>query len=281
MPRLRDLEAVEVSLVPRGANKKKFLILKSEGGNKMPEEMQAILQELLETELENEDQVEEILKQKKLSPKATNAIKGALRLLNAFKDELPKDIMGTMAGLAGYGYAAPKKQEKEPKKPYEQLMKEDLDGLDVPDEVKTALTALWKQNESMVKRNEILETVVKKQESDRLTAQYVEVAKSYENISIKPEEFGIVLKEIALKAPDVIDKVQEVLKAADAAIKEAGLFKEIGSSSCGPTDAWNKIEKAAEAIVETDKITKAEAITKAMEQNPDLYTEYLKEGGVM
>ncbi|MGH8016647.1 MAG: hypothetical protein ACREBV_10680, partial [Candidatus Zixiibacteriota bacterium] len=31
MSRLRDLEAIEVSLVPRAANKRKFLILKYEG----------------------------------------------------------------------------------------------------------------------------------------------------------------------------------------------------------------------------------------------------------
>lgn len=280
---LQDLKAVEVSLVPKGANKKKFLILKNEESEEdMETNLQEILKELLENELDNEQEVEEVLKQKKLSPKAVNAVKGALRMLNAFKGELPKDILSTMASLAGYGAMKQNPMEEE-KKPYgykygeKKMKKEDLEGLEIPKEIKATLQTLWKENEDMVKKAEVLEAMVKKQEDEKLTEKYVAVAKSFKSLAIKPEEFGAVLKEIAQKAPDSISMIEEVLKGADEAVTQGGIFKEVGSSARGTANAMDKIEKKAEEIMVNQKISKAEAITKALEEDPNLYNEYLKE----
>lgn len=286
MPRLKDLEAVEVSLVPKAANKRKFLIFKSEGGNEM-NEFQEILKSVLEADLENPEKVDQILKQNNISDKAASAIKGALKLLLAYKDELPEDIISTLAGLAGYDYAAPVKQQKQPEQPkgkggYKYPMKkEDIEDLDVADDVKATLTALWKEKEAMAQKTQQLEESIKKQEDEKLTRDYVEIAKGYTNIAINPLEFGKVLKEIAVSNPEAAKAVQEVLKSTDAALKDAGIFKEIGSSASGASDAWGKIEAIAKEIVEKEKVTNAVAITKALEQNPDLYSEYLKEGGNM
>lgn len=284
MPELSDLEAVEVSLVPRAANKKKFLLLKSEGGNEMDE----ILKALIEAELDDEQNVDKVLKAGKVSDKAANAVKGALKLLNAFKDELPKDIMNTLASLGGYGYAAPTQMAKQTcgtggAGGYKPMKKEDgsLDLEGVPEDMKPTITALWKDREDMVKKSEILEAMIKKQEDDKLTEKYVQVAKSFKGLVIKPEEFGIVLKEIAINSPKSIDKIEEVLKSADQAIVEGGIFKEIGSSAggSGGAKAMDKIEQKAVEIMKSEKISKAEAITKALEIDPSLYSEYLKEGG--
>jgi hypothetical protein len=101
---LHDLKVEEVSLVPKGANRKRFLILKALGGDAMSDDM---LSRILDTHVENEWHIDEVLKAQGLSEKATNAVKGALRLLNAFRDELPNDILNTLASLAGYGYQPP------------------------------------------------------------------------------------------------------------------------------------------------------------------------------
>ena len=106
---LRDLQVEEVSLVPRGANRKRFVLLKSAsalGGNSVMYD-ETLLDRVLSTDLENEAEIEQVLKAQGLSEKATNAVKGALRLLNAYRDELPGDILNTLAGLVGYGYAPP------------------------------------------------------------------------------------------------------------------------------------------------------------------------------
>ena len=68
---------------------------------------ETLLDRVLSTDLENEAEIEQVLKAQGLSEKATNAVKGALRLLNAYRDELPPDILNTLASLAGYGYQPP------------------------------------------------------------------------------------------------------------------------------------------------------------------------------
>jgi hypothetical protein len=100
---LRDLEIAEVSLVRRGANRKKFLILKALGGDPMNDD---VLSRVLDADLdpEDEERINGVLKAQGLSDKAANAVKAALRILNAFKDELPHDVLNILAGLASYGY---------------------------------------------------------------------------------------------------------------------------------------------------------------------------------
>lgn len=273
--KLRDLEAIEVSLVPRAANKRKFLLLKSDGGGEgMHDE---ILKELLITELENENEVEEVLKQQKMTGPAMNAVKGALRLLSGFKDQLPKDIMNTMANLAGYGYAAPKKQEK-PKDKDMPMKKEEIDGLEVDDNVKAALTALWKEKESMEEKSKKLEEIVKQHEEEKLTSQFVEIAKEFDKIPGEVEDLGKTLMAISKIDPELEKKVEEVFKAANTVIKEnETLTKEIGSSVAFNGNALDKIEAIAKEY-EAKGMTHAKAITKAIEENPDLYTAYI-EGG--
>jgi len=79
---------------------------------------ESVLDRILNTDLGNEDEIEQILKAKGLSDKAANAVKGALRLLNAYRDELPNDILNTLASLAGYGYAPAPTGEVKAAKPY-------------------------------------------------------------------------------------------------------------------------------------------------------------------
>jgi hypothetical protein len=103
---LHDLKVEEVSLVPKGANKKRFLVVKSLGGDSAMYD-ETLLDRVLSTSLENEAEVEQILKTRGVSERAVHAIKGALRLLNAYRDELPPDIINTLASLVGYGYQPP------------------------------------------------------------------------------------------------------------------------------------------------------------------------------
>lgn len=55
--------------------------------------MEDVVKAILETDLENEERVDEVLKSANVSDKATAAVKGALRLLNAYKSEVPSDLI--------------------------------------------------------------------------------------------------------------------------------------------------------------------------------------------
>ncbi|RJQ04429.1 MAG: hypothetical protein C4551_10775 [Bacillota bacterium] len=282
--RLRDLEAVEVSLVPRAANKRRFLVMKSE--TEVDHPLEKVLKAILETDLEDEAKVDEVLKAAKLSDKGQNAVKGALRLLNAYKDELPKDILKTLAGLAGYGYPEPAQKDKggtDEGKSYPAPTKKadgtwDFSG--IPEEVRPMVEALWKEQETAVKKAEELEKVLKAERDERLRKEYVAKAAEYKHLAVKPEEFGLVLKAIAEKAPDELAKVEAVLKAADEALGQSALFAEIGRGGEGGGSAMAKIEKAAGEIVQKDgKLTREQAVARVLDEHPDLYAEYLREKG--
>src|SRR5690606_37461970 len=111
---LTDLEAVEVSLVDRAANKRRFLILKNEadrqnrpalGSPKGGESVNRVLKALLETEAEGEKKLlKQILTDEDGEPidvpeEAKEALTGAIRLLLAYQDELPDDLVRRLMAL--------------------------------------------------------------------------------------------------------------------------------------------------------------------------------------
>jgi phage tail tape-measure protein len=107
LTRLKNLKAREVSLVDRAAIKRRFLILKEDSA------MSDILKSVLETDLENESKVDEILKAAGIGEEAVAAVKGSMRLLTAYKDELPDDILATIGNLSGFEVAKAAEPETE------------------------------------------------------------------------------------------------------------------------------------------------------------------------
>ena len=69
-----------------------------------------------------------------------------------------------------------------------------------------------------------------------------------------------------------------LLKSLEGQAESAAMFKELGTSGAGmETDAWGIIEKRAGEIVTESHVTKAVAISKALEERPELYAEYRKQ----
>ena len=80
---------------------------------------------------------------------------------------------------------------------------------------------------------------------------------------------------------EVAQKVEDILKATNAQLGGTEILKEVGSAVVdAEVSAWGKIEKQAEELITTGvAASKAAAISKVLELNPKLYSEYLKEGG--
>ena len=98
------------------------------------------------------------------------------------------------------------------------------------------------------------------------------------NLPIKASEIGPVFKLLAEKAPKEFKAIDSLLKAADEALGQSKLYKEIGSNHQGPSNAWDKVEQLAAQVVQKDNaMTKEQAISKVLEDNPALYSEYLAE----
>lgn len=291
---LKELKVAEVSLVDKPANRRRFLILKQENGMQQEDVLKAVL----EAELEDEGKVDTVLKAAGLSENAQAATKGALRLLNAFKEEMPKDIFSKLAECSGYpppepatkaavaetpeekqkrleeeaaaaAVAAAAKQAKA-KKEDGPVVKADgsLDLSGVPEEVRPAVEAIWKSHQEAVAKAEQLQKSLDEEKTRRRTAEFIQKAEQqYSNLpGTTPVDLAPVLMAIEGSAPEAYAKLETVLKAADVAIKQGLLFKSIGSdkgSDGSGNSAWVRIEAAADKLVQAVQKDGGRRITKA------------------
>ena len=114
----------------------------------------------------------------------------------------------------------------------------------------------------------------------RLNGEYIAKAATLDKLSIDSSKMGPIFKSIAEKLdPEEFEALWSMLSNANEAVKKSGLFKEIGKSvDLGGSTATEIIEKSVETLRAGDtKLTREQAVQKALELRPELYTEYLAE----
>lgn len=306
---LEDPQWSELSLVKRGANKKKrFPITK---GAEMIT-LEEVLKTVLEGEIESETELEEIFKAAKVSEKGVAAAKGALRLLEAFKDELPAGIVAKLAKIAGMkaegeeeekkpGFMFPDKANKAEFDAWLEAMPEDLkksftiedepeeenmDTKNLPDEVQAILKEREDELSELKTKNEKIEKELAEAKDKRELAEWT--AKAEKDCSHYPgksvEEMGQMLKSLNDADPELAKAQFESMKQASEALKSSVLLKESGAggAQAGGGDAWSQIEKLADGLVEKSgdlDFTKEKAINTVLESDRGqaLYKQYLEE----
>ncbi len=280
MANLTDLVVAEVSLVERPANRRKFLLFKSEEGEGV--------EDLEKAEPAQAEETGEAVQAAELSEKAAQAVKAALRLLNEHKGELPGDLLDNLAALAGYGTAPAQGKDMNPYgyrygyAPYRygyrkseeagEPGKAEFDLSIVPEELRAKMEAVIKQGEDAVKKARELE------EEKRLSG-FVEKARAeLPHLAAAPEEIGKLLKDAEDGLPpEARGFLERLLKSADSALAQAMQPAGASARSEGSAGAWDKIEKAAAHLVAEAGITRPQAIRKVLEAQPELYREYLAE----
>ena len=129
---LTDVETLEVSLVPQGANnKKRFPVLKSAETN-----MSDILHAVIDAPSSEDTKFDQVVKSSALgdNPEAAEALKGAMKILNAYSDSIsPEDAIGVMS--EGFGIQKGKEEEVEKPGHYEEKAEHE-DEEDEEDEAK-------------------------------------------------------------------------------------------------------------------------------------------------
>lgn len=273
--RLSDIETMEVSLVPKGANNKKFFLLKTASGDSVLK-AQAFLTKLSEMKAEEA---------KKVCAGLQGEVKEVLISLcksNQNNNQLLSELLAESVSKDGGPLMSEEKKETAPevKEEVAQETTQETTEAKAEEQVEKLMkeaSDLRKQNEELAKSlNEITEA--------NLLKEYVEKAGEFKNLSISPEEFGPVLKTLATQTPEAFEKVMAVLKAADEALKQTELFKSAGSEATVSTgDSWARIEKLAEGLIEkSDKgFSKAKAIEQVLktDEGKKLYNQYMIEMG--
>ena len=286
----------EVSLVKKPANGRAFYLTKQDADKdqKMNDEQ---LLALLENPSEIDEKLNALIEKAELSEGAVRAIRSAMRLLDAFKDEIPSD---TLAGLAeAAGMDAKMEEDKEGMyrrmKEDEEKMKEEsaeksaealLKSEDLPESVKETLQALWKSHNEASERVGQLESVLKQERDKRLLDLETErVSKDFGHVpGVENTSLASALIELRKNAPEQVDLIEGILKSTEAALvaKDNGAFEETGTTvaKSAPENAWGEIQQRADVLVtKGDQPNRAKAIDQVLRDNPELYATYISEKG--
>ncbi len=328
--KLEDLDVVEVSFVPKAANKRKFLLYKAaDGADQVAEKdspaasdvhvdaasaldkkkkkrkakpdddatpggvvsKEAMMHEdilkALEGELEGADEVDVTLKEAKVSERGMSAIKAALMILKAFKDDIAEAVGQQVPVLAGWAAPEPVEVIKEVIKEVEVAPKtEAVKKAEVLEsaspEVKAELEKLWKANDASIKKQTELEATIKAEQDAAELSTFVQKASTdFARLPAKAAELGQALQMISKAASNgEADLIDRILKAANEAIAKAS--EEVGAGG-GPeeTDVMARVDaQAAEMVKKGEAKSPSHAVTMIFEKNPELYNEYNKQSPV-
>lgn len=190
------------------------------------------------------------------------------------------------------------KEDDMPEAPAVPIQKDDgsWDLSAVPEDQRPAFEAVLKSHDAEVaalrKANELEQTkadeaiaIAKAVQLTNDTTAFVAKSAGYENLAKDDSEFGPVLLSIA-KAEEAeqlpkgtLEKLETVLKAADAQVEKGALFSELGKTGAGITDVEKQLDTLAADIRKSDpSLTKEQAIEKAYSDNPELYARMREEG---
>jgi hypothetical protein len=118
-----------ISFVPRGANRKKYFLVKEDRALK-----EDILKSILKTD---EGEVSRIVKEARLEGEAAGILEAAAKLLKAYRYELPEDALKILARTCGLPESEPMVEKNDPKNegegnegPAESLSKEVIAKMD-------------------------------------------------------------------------------------------------------------------------------------------------------
>ena len=281
---LRDVTVHEISLVDRPANKRPFLLFKSEdtpNRERGEDELATLskeeteqLQEVLNTEAKDEEKLLE-----KVDGKSKNATKALLRVLQHIAADMePEDLQKFLAD-AGFGFE--KAEEKEPEddsKTEEQkaIAKRDAALAALPENVREILKSDRDATEA-----ENVELRKQVEEGAKWRTDFIEkaddeaVAKLVEKMQIPgmaEEDQVKFVKALPTELRETMKGWAEALKAS----KELGdPTATIGTARRGEhtVSAGDEIMKRAEALVKADtsgKLDIADAILKVRAEDPNL-----------
>lgn len=160
----------------------------------------------------------------------------------------------------------------------------------VSDEIQKQMETLTKRADELQKRAEAAEAQAKAAETKAAAAETVAKAErearefeglvkragEYANIG-KAEDTAKLLKTAYGVSKEYGDQLDTLFKGLHEQIRQGKLFAEIGKDL--PTsNAWDEIEKRAEALVAKGTLTKEQAVDKVLVDNPQLYADFKREG---
>jgi hypothetical protein len=262
---LLESKADFISFVPRGANKKQFLVVKE------------LKEDIVKTILETPDgDLAKALQEAGLEGEGAEALVGAAKVLKAYKDALPENAIAILAKCAGLAMPEFLKKDvlnngKEAnKQAASDLSKEAIAKMDP--EVRAIFEKMAADSHTATERAERAENIAKSLQDEKILKEYIEKAEELPNLPVEALKFAPVMKALGEEHPAEFAEVYRVLKAADAIIEKSAVFSEVGKAGSKPSSAEAQIYAKARSMVAKDgDLTFEEAVEKVMDLEPELY----------
>ena len=250
---LVDLNTVEVSLVDKGANKRMFAIMKAET-------MNDVVKDILEVPLEQEAEVIESLVEKDLSEDARHSLIGAMRLVQAYKDETGmREALVSLAELLDFNKPEMEEPSMEQEIVQEETSQDDLNLASVPEEVRA-------------------------QVDERLTKEYIAKAQAeFGNIpGHGADELGPMLKSLNAHDAEMAGKIEGLLKTMSQVLAKSEVFAEAGvttqDAGSGKSPEAQLEQMATQFSNDNPGVSFAKAYDSVLksEEGRRLYAEYVQ-----
>ena len=134
--------------------------------------------------------------------------------------------------------------------------------------------------EKMRAQKEAAEEQVRKAAERAAESAAIAKAASLKAIPVEQEKLVGILKSCTPEVADLLTTINSAIEAT--VLDEVGKNRGNGAATATTTspsdEAWNKLEKKAEEIAKRDSVTKEKAMATALDENPELYREYLNGG---
>lgn len=133
--------------------------------------------------------------------------------------------------------------------------------------------------EKMRMQKEAAEEAVRKANEEKAEAAAVAKAASLKALPVEQEKLVGILKSCTADVADLLTTINSAIEAS--VLSEVGKNAGNGASTGAlntSDDAWSKLEAKAAEIAKRDSVTIEKAMSKALDENPELYREYLNGG---
>lgn len=260
---LEDLVINRVDLVDEGANSAAFIELykRKERGDKM--ELKDIIAKM------NPEHAAVVQAEiDKLSGEVTKA-KESIDALTTERDsakEVLKKAIGDLK-VANEDLAKAKSELDTLKADTAASDEEDIIKA-MPEEARALFTKMKAQKEAA-------EEAIRKAKEAEAQATAIAKAAELKAIPIEHDKLVGILKGAS---PELLEVLTAINSAIDSTVLGEVGKRAPGQASSSSEEAWAKIEAKASEIAKAKGISKAKAISQAVDENPDLYKEYLQGG---
>lgn len=131
--------------------------------------------------------------------------------------------------------------------------------------------AFRKRFEALEKRAVDAETLANAERDARMESEWIAKSATFKVPGLVAAEFGPIMKRVALTSPQDAAKIEQILKSATEAIRQGGIFNEVGTNGGGDaTSATVELRKRAEKLAAEKNIPYAKAYTQVANSDREL-----------